>query len=225
MRAALIPMVRRFTVAHTALAVLFACQVVSACVLGDRETTVEPSSGDAASSSDAATMKPFAVEAADGHPTLGAEDGGEPTCPANPDALGPADGCAVIPLIGPCVVETVVPEFPPNPAGGAPVDGSYDLVAYTTYTNPGGFSGPSGSAERQSLLLSNGSLIQAVQTSLGLSYQTYVATFSGTQATLASSCGASLSDYVWGYTATSSALQLFLSTSETPTDVLTFLRR
>jgi hypothetical protein len=175
---------------------------------------------------DAAEERIFAADAAD------VADASTPIPPTPQDCDTFSDTtiygapCGSVVLSGPCVANLAVPALAPTATGGVPVNGTYDLVAYTSYTGPGGVSGDMGYRMRQTMTLSNGVLDSVIATAPGLTWELWTLSFSGTQMTEVGTCPDLLGPYTRTYSATPDELDIFSPTFGTDAvDVTIFMRR
>jgi hypothetical protein len=99
----------------------------------------QPSGANGRTSAPPSTGSHSDAGAGDASPSASA---GSPDASADPDA-NRDDGhlCVLLANSGPSVREKRVADDPPNPTGGTISPGTYELVAYTTYTGAGGATG------------------------------------------------------------------------------------
>jgi hypothetical protein len=180
--------------------------------VGDERTAAldgpgaEPAAADAHGTMNAAEGPPR-VDAAEGRAPVDGRGGEASTiCQALGDALL-GTVCSDLALSGGCVVETFVAGRHPDPSGGTPVDGSYDLVAMTTYTGSDSPDGLTPSQQRKSLRLSGQMMDTVIETYFGLSYDTLTLTFSGTQVQAEPTCSFAALE-TWGYTASGDTFEI-----------------
>ena len=115
---------------------------------------------------------------------------------------------------GGCWIQEVqVADTLPAPAGGTPVDGTYDLTSRTAYTGAGGATGPDGQYSKHTLILAGGGLQEAQQNgSCAVERTSGTLTFSGAMVTYAQTCPVCSGNNCGGmaaYSATSTAFTLY----------------
>jgi hypothetical protein len=135
----------------------------------------------------------------------------------------PSGGCNALANVGPIVGATQVAADAPPATGGVVTDGTYHLVELTIYTGPGGASGAVPIAVKQTVAI-HGTSADAVTEVSGMS-QAQSTTFvtSGTAVTTAGTCPTMGPPQTGEYTATATALVLYLVNGDGKTTRYTYV--
>jgi hypothetical protein len=119
--------------------------------------------------------------------------------------------CNALPADGPAVAAMISTATPPVPSGGTPTDGTYNLSALTLYTTAP-VTAPTSTIS--AVFQIKGNTVQAVEVIDGQEKH-YTSTFtaSATSFTISDSCPAPTAAQSYPYTATSTQLRIFSTTT------------
>lgn len=168
----------------------------------------------------AACDAPPAPPGADAAATDGAPPPDAPPLDAPPpdapvDAPPPPDAaptrCNQLAVAGAWVDDIQLPAAPPAMTGGALLDGTYQLTAWTTYTGVGGASGPGPFSLRQTVRFDHGTFTQVTAVLVPAQEQRGASTYAATDRTLSlvSTCSTTPGgSAVMEYTASANELRL-----------------